>query len=74
VDLHVDADLASMAKVWLGDITFDMARRSGAVRLAGRPELKRAFPSWLRLSHFASVPRAISVRTSPGSRLRRLRA
>jgi DNA-binding HxlR family transcriptional regulator len=57
VDLYVDADLASLAKVWLGDITFDAARRCGAVQLTGPQELRRAFPSWLMLSHFASVPR-----------------
>jgi len=57
VDLYVDADLASMAKVWLGDVTFDEARRSGGVKLTGSLELRRAFPSWLRLSHFATVPR-----------------
>ncbi len=57
VDLYVDADLAAMAKVWLGDITFEMARRSGALQLTGPLELRRAFPSWLMLSHFAAVPR-----------------
>ena len=57
VDLCIDADLASMAKVWLGDITFDMAVRGGQVQLKGPLELWRAFPTWLLLSHFASVPR-----------------
>jgi DNA-binding HxlR family transcriptional regulator len=57
VDLYVEADLAAMAKVWLGDMSFDVAARVGSVKLNGRSELRRAFPSWLMLSHFASVPR-----------------
>ena len=57
VDLYVDADLTAVAKVWLGDITFESALRSGKVHLIGSRELARAFPSWLMLSHFAAVPR-----------------
>jgi DNA-binding HxlR family transcriptional regulator len=57
VDLHVDADLAAMAKVWLGDSTFQQVLLSGKVQLSGSRELARAFPSWLMLSHFAKVPR-----------------
>jgi len=57
VDLYVDADLTAMAKVWLGDLTFESALRSGHVDLTGPRELARAFPSWLMLSHFAAVPR-----------------
>jgi DNA-binding HxlR family transcriptional regulator len=57
VDLHVDADLATMAKVWLGDCTFDDTLRSGKMHLTGPRELAKAFPSWLMLSHFAKVPR-----------------
>ena len=57
VDLYVEADLAAMARVWLGDLPFQNALRSGEVRLAGRSELAKTFPSWLMLSHFAGVPR-----------------
>ena len=57
VDLYVDADLAAMARVWLGDSTFEQALLSGKVQLKGSRELARAFPSWLMLSHFAKVPR-----------------
>lgn len=57
VDLYVDADLTAMAKVWLGDLPFEGAVRSHAVRLTGPRELVQAFPSWLLLSHFAQVPR-----------------
>jgi DNA-binding HxlR family transcriptional regulator len=57
VDLYVEADLAAMAKIWLGDITFEHALRSGGVRLSGSRGLAQAFPGWLMLSHFAAVPR-----------------
>jgi DNA-binding HxlR family transcriptional regulator len=56
-DLFVDADLTAMAKVWLGDITFESAVRSHKVQLTGTRALAKAFPSWLMLSRFAAVPR-----------------
>jgi len=57
VDLYVDADLATMTKVYLGDVSFDSASRAGGVRVTGPRVLAQAFPSWLLLSHFAKVPR-----------------
>jgi DNA-binding HxlR family transcriptional regulator len=57
VDLEVHADLAAMAGVWLGDIPFDAALGAGTIRLMGPQALRKAFPSWLMLSHFARVPR-----------------
>ena len=57
VDLYVDAELAAMAKVWLGDLPLERALRSSAVQLMGPRALVRAFPSWLLLSRFARVPR-----------------
>jgi DNA-binding HxlR family transcriptional regulator len=57
VDLYVEADLSAMAKVWLGDESFDAMLRAKEVRLIGARELAKAFPSWLMLSHFAGVAR-----------------
>jgi DNA-binding HxlR family transcriptional regulator len=57
VDLYVDADLAAMTKVYLGDVSFASASSAGDVQVSGPRELVRAFPSWLLLSHFAKVPR-----------------
>lgn len=57
VDLYVEADLAAMAKVWLGDLPFESVLRSKEVRLVGSGDLVKMFPSWLMLSHFAGVPR-----------------
>ena len=57
VDLVVDADLAALTKVWLGDTRLGDAMRSGLVRLNGPSTLVRAFPGWLALSGFAGVER-----------------
>jgi len=63
IDLDVEADLAAMARIWLGDVPFESVLRSGDVRLIGPRQLAKAFPSWLMLSHFAAVPRPESQAT-----------
>lgn len=57
VDLVVDADLAVMTAVWLGDMPFAEALRTKGVRLTGPRRLTDAFPTWLMLSHFSGVVR-----------------
>ncbi|MGH7637867.1 MAG: winged helix-turn-helix transcriptional regulator [Gemmatimonadaceae bacterium] len=55
VDLAVDADLAALTRVWMGDMRLADAMRSGLVKLHGPSALVRAFPGWLALSEFAGV-------------------
>lgn len=57
VDLYVEADLAALTRVWLGDTTYAQAVRAGRIRVSGPGNLVRQFPSWLKLSYFAAVPR-----------------
>ena len=57
VDLHVEAELAALARVWLGDASFESALRARQIRLLGPRALARDFPSWWLLSPFARVPR-----------------
>ena len=57
VDIQVEADLATMASVWLGDLSFASALASKAIRLIGARTLTSTFPGWLMLSKFADVPR-----------------
>jgi DNA-binding HxlR family transcriptional regulator len=57
VDLYLDADLATMTKVWLGDLAFAEAVRMKKIRMSGMPGTIRQFPSWLPLSPYAKVPR-----------------
>jgi len=63
IDLYLDADLAAMVKVHLGDLAFTEALRTKQIRMSGMPDLIRQFPSWLLLSSYAKVPRP-----GPGSR------
>lgn len=58
VALTVETKLRTMVEVWLGDRDVNQALRTGAIELKGRPNLTRAFPSWLLLSSFAKVSRA----------------
>lgn len=64
VDLYLNADLKSFAQLWLGDLPWRQALRSGAVRLTGRRDLVRDFPNWLLLSQFAKTPRTTQIPTA----------
>jgi len=57
VDLVVAADAGTMARVWMGALTFDDASRSGGLLVEGPRDLVRAFPGWFLLSPFAGVER-----------------
>jgi DNA-binding HxlR family transcriptional regulator len=57
VDLVVAADAGTLARVWMGALTFADATRSGGLQLEGARELVRDFPGWFLLSPFASVGR-----------------
>jgi DNA-binding HxlR family transcriptional regulator len=57
IDLYVEADLATMARIWMGDLSFEGALRARRLELFGPRELETAFPSWWQLSRFAKVPR-----------------
>ncbi len=57
VDVLIEADLAAMTKVWMGDLRLKDMLRSGAVAVDGQPQLVREFPNWLGLSTLAGVPR-----------------
>jgi DNA-binding HxlR family transcriptional regulator len=61
VDLVIDTELGAMAGVWLGDLSFAEAARSKAIRISGPAVLVKQFPTWLLLSHYASVPRPATV-------------
>lgn len=57
VDVYVDADLAALSRVWLGEIPMRQAMREGGINLDGERQLVKEFPSWLLLSTLAAVPR-----------------
>lgn len=57
VDLTVHADAVTMAEVWVGDLDLVGAIRCRQIFLEGPSHLRRAFPSWLRLSPLTKIPR-----------------
>jgi DNA-binding HxlR family transcriptional regulator len=58
VDLLVTADTVALHRVWIGRLSFGAAVRDGLITLDGPREVARAFPTWLALSSFASIPLA----------------
>jgi len=56
-DLTVEAELRALIEVWMGHTPWASAVREGRIALSGPRALVRAFPSWLKLSVFAPVPR-----------------
>lgn len=60
VDVTVQADLRALISVWMGGIAWADAQRAGTVTVHGAEALRRALPSWLKLSVFAAVPRVTS--------------
>jgi len=56
-DVKVVANLPTLVHVWRGDLTWARTLRDGTLRVEGSADLRRALPSWLKLSTFASVPR-----------------
>jgi hypothetical protein len=50
VDLTVDADTATLARLWRGDVTAEQAIGSGKIRLDGSPALARSFGRWIGIS------------------------
>lgn len=55
VDLYVDAELSAMAHVFLGRLSLQSALRDGRVELDGPARLRRAFPTWIGISPFATA-------------------
>jgi DNA-binding HxlR family transcriptional regulator len=53
VDLAVTADAIALHRLWLGRIDWATAVREGWIGLDGPEELRRGFPTWLKLSVFA---------------------
>jgi DNA-binding HxlR family transcriptional regulator len=57
VTVRIDASLAGLTELWVGDVGWDQALRSGAVTVHGATAVRRLVPVWLKLSAFAHVPR-----------------
>jgi DNA-binding HxlR family transcriptional regulator len=57
VAVTVTSSLRALVAVWMGDLAWSRALRSGAVELDGPEVLRRGVPSWFTPSSFAAVPR-----------------
>ncbi|NAZ86427.1 winged helix-turn-helix transcriptional regulator [Kineococcus indalonis] len=64
-DVELRTDLRTLTRVWRGDVPWQRALRSGAVRLSGPGPLRRALPSWFELPAWAGVPRPVPDRGAP---------
>jgi DNA-binding HxlR family transcriptional regulator len=62
VAVTVTARLRDLVDVWMGDLPWSRALRSGAVAIEGPAALRRGLPQWFTLSDFAAVPRWTPVR------------
>jgi DNA-binding HxlR family transcriptional regulator len=59
VSVAIETSLAVLTRVWRGDLEWRDALRSGELGVRGPAHLCRALPRWLKLSHFAAVPRPV---------------
>ncbi len=57
VGVSVTTGLRPMVRVWMGELTWSDAIRSGVLEMQGPRALCRALPEWFSLSTFAPVPR-----------------
>lgn len=64
IDVAVEADLRILISLWMGEVGWAQAQRSGGVEVRGAEHLRRALPTWLKLSMFAGVPRISSGASS----------
>ena len=62
VDAVLRSDLATLYRMWEGEIDLVDALRAGSIRLTGARRVVRGLPTWLRLSPVAPTVRAARVR------------
>lgn len=70
VDLRITSDLASLTKVWMGDIPLERAVAGGTIEIDGNAELARRLRGWLKLSFFASI--MPGVHETPGAEVQNM--
>lgn len=53
IDLTVVADTLALHRVWMGELEWASALRTGLVTIEGTAVLRSSLPSWFRLGYFA---------------------
>lgn len=61
VTATIETDLRTLTRVWLGDLAWTAATRTGDLVVQASPSVRRAVPRWFTLSAFASVPRPVAA-------------
>jgi len=59
VTAAIDTGLRTLTDIWLGNLSWAAATRTGDLAVQGSPSAQRAVPRWLTLSSFAAVPRPV---------------
>ncbi len=60
ITARIEASLETLSRVWIGEIAWDRAVRAGDLRISAPDHVRRQLPTWLTLSHFASVDRPMA--------------
>jgi DNA-binding HxlR family transcriptional regulator len=60
VDLYLVTDLRTMTEIWMGYVPLARAKDSGKLTVTGSRPLESALDTWLRLSPFARVEKAVA--------------
>jgi DNA-binding HxlR family transcriptional regulator len=55
IDLALRCDVRTFTEVWTGDLTIVQARKTGALRMEGAPDLLKTFGDWIGLNPFSVV-------------------
>jgi DNA-binding HxlR family transcriptional regulator len=61
VDVYFTCDIKIMIDVWMGDLSYREAVKSGQLKVVGQSALTRNIFSWLTISIFADLPSASSI-------------
>jgi len=61
LSLEIDAEVEALARVMLGRAGLLQAMRAGSVEVHGAPRYRKALPSWIGVTHFASSAHAGSA-------------
>ena len=61
VDIRFDVDLRTMIEIWMGDLSYRAAVRSGKLKLSGPSALTRNVADWMSNSAFADTPSAAEI-------------
>jgi len=61
VNLEIEANVQSLARVCLGHIGLLDAMRDGRVEVHGPPHYRNALPNWLGVTRFAAMAKAVTA-------------